>query len=316
MRSIVPIIAVLGVGTVVACTALRYFQAEATSTLHGSGAGPALAAVVPFTQRDDAALDDGASPGDIVPDASEAPGAPIVETSSVRDDAPEQPGSGQVPLPGSALDRSAAPGDAGAGLADATEADPEAILRGAASAYAGLQSMRAEFTQTLENAFLRRTFVSRGTLYQKRPDKLLMQFTDPAGDILVSDGTHFWVYYPSADPNQVIRTSAAAGAGVVDLQAQFVGDPVARFEYSQRPSERVGGRESHVFLLVPRDPEAGYRSLQVWLDPADLLARRFEITELNGNVRRIDLESIEINPTIPDSLFRFVPPEGVRVVDR
>lgn len=194
--------------------------------------------------------------------------------------------------------------------------DPAAILQSASRAYSRVSSMRARFTQTLQNAFLRRTVTSHGILYQKRPDKFLMRFTQPEGDLLLSDGTHFWIYYPSADPGQVIRTPAGTGAGAVDLQAQFVGDPTTRFDYVQEGSEAVGGREAHVILLTPRDPDAGYRSLKVWLDAEDFLARRFEIVELNGNVRRIELADLELDPPLEDSLFRFEPPAGVRIVER
>jgi len=192
----------------------------------------------------------------------------------------------------------------------------EAILRRASAAYEAVRSLRAEFVQTAENLLIRSRTVSRGTLYQRRPDRLLMRFSDPEGDVVVSDGRHIWVYYPSVDAGQVIRIPVDVGtAGVVDLQAQFLGDPVARFDATLEGEDAVDGRVAHVLTLVPREP-SGFRRLKVWVDARDALVRRFELTEENGVVRRFELKGLELNPGLEDGLFRFEPPPGARVVDR
>lgn len=189
-------------------------------------------------------------------------------------------------------------------------------LRRASTAYEGINALQAEFTLVANNPLLRSTTTSRGTLFQKGTDKLLLRFSDPAGDILVSDGTYFWRYYPSDDPQQVIRMSASSNAGgAVDLRAQFVGDPVSRFQYTLEGREDVGGRATDVLTLVPKT-DAGYRSMKVWVDARDGLVRQFEIEESNGVRRRFVLSGLRTNPTLSDELFRFTPPPGVRVIER
>ncbi len=189
-------------------------------------------------------------------------------------------------------------------------------MRAAAAAYERLRSLRASFTMVVENPLLRRTTTSRGTLYQRSPDRIKLLFTDPAGDVIVGDGTYFWIYYPSVDSLQVMRAPAAqAGSGGVDLRAQFVGDPVERFRYTLHGTETVGGREATLLTLVPI-ADADYRQLRAWIDTQDFLARRFEITEHNGLVRRFDLERLEINPSLDDAIFRFAPPPGARIIER
>jgi outer membrane lipoprotein carrier protein len=192
--------------------------------------------------------------------------------------------------------------------------DPAAILKRASNAYSTLRSLRAQFSQSLENPLLGRTVQSRGTIAQRRPDRFLMRFTDPDGDMIVSDGQYFWVYYPSVDKKQVLRSQAAA-AGGLDLQAQFIGDPARRFTYTYNGSETVAGRAADVLTLVPKE-DLGYKSLKVWLDRQDGLARKFDLTELNGVTRHIELSNLEINPALNDALFRFTPPADARIIDR
>lgn len=191
-----------------------------------------------------------------------------------------------------------------------------AILLRTAERYEDIRSLRADFVLNVQNPLLRRTQTSRGVLMQERPDRLLLDFADPEGDVIVSDGRYIWVYYPSADDSQVIRMQAGTGAGGVDLQAQFIGDPVRRFEHTHEGTERVANRLADVLSLVPRDASAGYDELRIWVDRMDGLIRRFEITEANGAVRRFDLSGLEVNVPIEDSHFTFTPPAGARVVVR
>lgn len=196
------------------------------------------------------------------------------------------------------------------------EPDAAAILQRVSAAYAKLRSLKADFVQQMQNPLLRTQVVSRGTLYQRRPDRFLLRFSDPAGDLIVSDGRYFWIYYPSVDEKQVIRAPAGEGrAGGVDLQAQFLGDPLTRFTPTLEGRETVLGRSAFVLTLLPKQP-VGYRKLRVWIDARDHLVRRFELTEENGSVRHFELSNVQTNPTLGDELFRFTPPAGAHVVDR
>lgn len=191
--------------------------------------------------------------------------------------------------------------------------DPAAVLRQTSAAYEAMHALSADFTQRLENRLLGRTTESEGTLHQRQPDRFLMDFSDPEGDLIVSDGRYFWMYFPSVDEKQVLRTSRR-GQGL-DLHTEFIGDPVERFEYTYHGTEGVRGREAHVFTLDPREP-VGYERMKVWIDAEDFLVRRFELWEESGNVRHMELRDVVINPTLPDSLFEFTPPADALVVDR
>lgn len=196
------------------------------------------------------------------------------------------------------------------------EVGAEAVLLRASAAYEKVRSLQAAFVQRVENPLLRTKTTSRGTLYQRRPDRFLMKFTEPEGDLILSDGQYFWIYYPSVDRRQVIRSPAAAGgAGGVDLQAQFLGDPIRRFASTLEGKDTVQGRGAYVLTLVPREP-VGYRKLKVWVDERDYLVRRFELTEESGKVQEFELHDLRINGTLADDLFRFTPPPDAHIVDR
>ncbi len=197
---------------------------------------------------------------------------------------------------------------------DAQEADAATVLKRAAAAYETVRSMRADFSQWQENPLLGKRTTSRGTVFQRQPDRFLMRFSQPDGDVIVSDGEYFWLYYPSVDAKQVMR-SRAVDVGGLDLQAQFIGDPTKRYTYTDQGSEDVAGRPARVFTLVPRQP-AGYKSLKVWIDKRDHLVRRFELEMENGVRQHFDLNNLQVNPTLSNELFRFTPPAGARIIER
>ena len=193
-----------------------------------------------------------------------------------------------------------------------TAADALSILRRAEKAYDAIRSLEADFTQDLTVPLLESTRRSRGKLYVRRPDRFLMKFSDPAGDIVVADGRYLWMYYPSTDAKQVVRASIADAGQTVDLQKEFLSDPTARFNAVLGKTEAVGGRPASILTLTPKKASP-YRRVRIWVDSKDALVRRFEITEQNESLRRLELRNLRANGAVPDQLFRFTPPPGAQV---
>lgn len=193
-----------------------------------------------------------------------------------------------------------------------TPADAAAVLRRAERAYDAIRSLEADFTQAVTVPLLESTQHSRGKLYVRRPDRFLMKFSQPQGDIVVADGSYFWMYYPSADPKQVMRASIGDGSRQVDLQKEFLSNPTERYNAVLGGVESVDGRPAQVVVLTPRGQSA-YERVRIWVDREDALVRRFEIVEENESVRRLELRGLKPNVTLGDQLFRFSPPPGAQV---
>ena len=119
--------------------------------------------------------------------------------------------------------------------------DPGEVLEEASRRYEALTGFCASFQQSLEVPLLRQTTNSAGTLCQAKPNLLAMRFSEPAGDVVVADGEHFWVYYPSSDPVQVIRFDMGEHPGGIDFHEEFLGSPAERYTLSYVGEEPVGG---------------------------------------------------------------------------
>ncbi|HSH44673.1 MAG TPA: outer membrane lipoprotein carrier protein LolA, partial [Longimicrobiales bacterium] len=169
----------------------------------------------PGAGADSAGIEDGAPAGAAPADGGAdggADGVPVdgdtpVSSGAASEGTGPTSGSTRTAAAVSGASPGASPGTAGQGGGDAAPAssgpDLDAILRGLAARYEDVRSLQADFQQVIDNPLLGRRTESAGTLYQRQPDLFLMRFSDPEGDVIVSDGDYFWVYYPSVDPKQV-----------------------------------------------------------------------------------------------------------------
>lgn len=205
------------------------------------------------------------------------------------------------------------------GAAD-TAPDAERIVRRAAATYDSLRSLRARFRQVLEMRVFDppRRREGEGTWYQRKPSYLRMDFSEPEGDVIVSDGEHLWLHYPSTHPGQVVRTGLATpgrGAPAVDLQGRIFRQARTVYRPVHRGREEVTGRPAHVLELLPRGEGADYRKVRVWVDVESHLVRRLQFHDRSQTVRTITLDEIERDVALPDSLFRFEPPPDAEVFE-
>jgi len=191
----------------------------------------------------------------------------------------------------------------------------ETIIDRAAAAYSRLNSMRAEFRQTLTNPLTGTTQSTSGELVRRKPNLMSVSFNN--GDRVTADGSTLWVYLPSSVPDQVIRVPYTGGnAGSVDPADQFLQSPRTRYTVTSAGSATVGGRATNILDLVPRRKNDAISRARLWIDTKDYTLRQFEVESANGLKRRVVVTSFTANPQLDRAKFRFTVPRGAKVVDQ
>jgi len=195
--------------------------------------------------------------------------------------------------------------------------DPWPVLDRASAAYQRAQTFAADFVQVVANPMLGEPDTTRGRLYQQRPSRFAMRFTQPRGDRIVADGRWLWLYTPSTTPGQVIRSRIPEnGTTGPNLIGQFVERARERYNarYVRADSTAVGWID--VIALTPRDGSLPYSGAVMWVGRRDGLVHRLEITESGGQQRVVILSNLEENAVVAAREFRFTPPASVQVVDQ
>src|SRR5512135_1064795 len=202
-------------------------------------------------------------------------------------------------------------------LADPSLQDPWPILDHASTVYQGVQTLTASFVQIITNPMVGEPDTTRGRLFQQRPSRFAMRFTSPAGDRIVADGRYLWLYTPSTEPGQVIRSRIPrTGTTGPNLIGQFVERPRERYTARYVRADSTTGGWNDVVALTPRDTTLPYSGATIWVGRGDGLVHRLEIDESGGQVRRVWLSRLQLNVAVPAAEFRFSPPHGVTVVNQ
>lgn len=197
----------------------------------------------------------------------------------------------------------------------AQQADPYRVMEAASERFEGIGTLCADFHQSLSVPLLDQTKEGRGHMCQRGSNLFSMRFTEPTGDVVVVDGSHLWVYYPSQDKNQVFK-APLAGLGVgIDFQREFLEAPKDKYTATMEGPETVGGKATWRILLKPK-ADAPYRDATVWVGRDDRLLHKLEIREENGSVRIVNLSGIEVDPSVGADIFTFTPPAGAQIVTR
>lgn len=191
--------------------------------------------------------------------------------------------------------------------------DPEAIALRADRELAALTSLQADFVQRVVNPVLEKTEIGHGTLYYRAPGLYRIEYLYPQGDVVVDDGDWVWIYLPSSQPGQVIRQPAEGSGGGNPLT--YLRDLRSLYEVRLVGPEAISGEASDHLGLDPRSPDAPFTRVDIWVGRQTGLVRRVTTRTADGVEKSYTFTALRRGAAIPDSRFRFSPPQGVEVYD-
>lgn len=171
----------------------------------------------------------------------------------------------------------------------------------------GLDTMRAEFVQTLlepDGTVMEKSY---GELLVDRPGRFRLEYVKPYRQTYVADGERIWSY--DHDLEQVTVRPQGEALGSTPAALLSGGRPIVE----DFTVEELGRHEGFTWLeLRPKSRETTFESIRLALEPGVL--RAMEMVDGLGQVTRLYFEEVQRNPGIRPEAFQFQPPEGVDVV--
>lgn len=196
----------------------------------------------------------------------------------------------------------------------AIEPDAEEVVENSERAWSlldayltGVTTMRARFRQILLDENQQIVQNASGTLVLKRPGQFRWDYQDPYEQLILSDGTHLWLYDPDLDQVTVKSLDDSLASTPAMLLSGDAG-MADGFELTE------AGQYGEVFwmTLVPRNQETDFRNISLGFVDGQL--QLMELEDSLDQVTRILLEEVERNPVLADDTFSFVPPAGSDVI--
>lgn len=188
------------------------------------------------------------------------------------------------------------------------------------SFYDQTTDLTASFHQTYVNKLYKRTDRSKGRVVFKKPGKMRWDYEKPEARMFLSNRQVLWLYEPEEKQafKQDLKSSQLPAALAFLMGKGKITDEF-EVEFAKPPKDgrsKTPGRPGDIRLsLSPKQPQSAYKSIIFVVDPKEYLVRESVLVDAQGNTNHFVFDDLQVNVKMADSLFRWSPPSGVRVVD-
>ena len=195
----------------------------------------------------------------------------------------------------------------------ATTPDVATAVANVQAFYNRTTTFSADFQQQYLAHAYNTTKTSSGHVIFSKPGKMDWEYTDPAGQRIVSDGTTLRVYQPAEKQmyEQTVNQSQypaalsfLTGQGSLDSNFTFQVLPGAQLQYT-------GG---YVLVGTPKTPTPAYTKVLFYVDQGTSQVLRVLILDGQQNRNRFDFTNAQVNTAIDATKFTFNPPAGTTIV--
>jgi outer membrane lipoprotein carrier protein len=168
-------------------------------------------------------------------------------------------------------------------------------------------TMRAQFSQVVNDKQGRKEQEVEGTMQLQRPNKFRWDYKKPYEQQIVSDGKDVFLYDTELQQVSVRQLSKTLGSSPA---AMLAGGENVEKSFTLKNATRKDGL---VWVLaLPKNKESGFERVLLGFK-ADKL-RKMEIYDSFNHITHITFDEVERNPKLEDATFLFTPPKGVDVV--
>lgn len=190
----------------------------------------------------------------------------------------------------------------------------DVIINKVQAKYEKINEFHAKFTQESTVKALDQVQEAEGEVWLKKPGKMRWNYYEPTKEEYVSDGSTLWFY--NHEEKQIIEstlqdvtdtnTATTFLSGLGDIEEQF--NP--RFSNGSLSNDN----NYYMIDLIPIGDDEGYNKVTIAVDKESMLVRNFYLYDPFGNLTKVELQDIEINKGIPDSLFTLKVPKGTELI--
>lgn len=156
--------------------------------------------------------------------------------------------------------------------------------------------------------------LATGKIYFKPPALLKVQQETPRPETILTDGHILWWYIPHK--SQVYRYSSHTLGKEVQLLSDIFQGLKAVEESFDVVLAGLDEKGEYQLKLIPNPPWAEIQDIMLSVSQRDYTIRKAEIYDSIGGITRFILGDLSVKDKFPEGFFRFVIPEGVKVVEQ
>jgi len=173
--------------------------------------------------------------------------------------------------------------------------------------YKNLNTLKATFYQQTWASGSTQPIKAQGTVWLKRPNLMRWQYDKPYKQLIVASLRDVYIYQPEQKQVMIIPRNRFLTSQITN--AFFAGDLGLSHFFHLKLSKD----SKYAIVLIPIRPEPQVKQIEIILEPKSYLIKELWITDQMGGRTHILFTNIIKNPKIPDTMFQFSPPKGVKV---
>ena len=194
-------------------------------------------------------------------------------------------------------------------LAGAAHQDPkpaitfDELYQQGQKANANLKTLTARFTEATTSSLLNAPLTAHGLMAVERPSKIVLRYQDPEARVIVIDGSHMTLSWPSRN----LRQTRDISTSLRRVQKYFVegtpADLLREFDVVTRVATDRPGTYELVMKPKRKQIREGLAALDLWIDRSSMLMTAMRMNFSNGESKLMTFEDIKINTPIDPALF-------------
>ncbi len=172
--------------------------------------------------------------------------------------------------------------------------------------------MQASFVQERLHKLEPRGEVMKGVVKLRRGGRIRVAYSEPARQLIISDGQALWAF----DPGQKTAMQGRTAHSLLPRLFGFLLDDGERDSFVARHlgGDPQPGSGKAAVQLLPRSRDPIVASLVLTLEKKCPCVSRVLVVDHAGVVTRITLARVRTNLGFGQKLFVFKPPPGVKIV--
>ena len=156
-----------------------------------------------------------------------------------------------------------------------------------------------------------------GKVSYKKKNKMLVEFREPYGQKIVSDGKTMWLYIPAmnvvAEQDLKDETGSLFTTGSSSGLKRLFSKYHYKFASKNQPEVQSDGTKVYTLSLKQKESRSGYRTLKLWISEKYLITRITGETTSGKNVEII-FENIKTDGELSNGIFKFDVPSKAKII--
>ncbi len=181
--------------------------------------------------------------------------------------------------------------------------------------FAVLESYQANFKIVSDKSGSKKR--QSGKVYYKNSSKMLIEFHEPYGQKIVSDGKTMWLYIPSMNVVAEQDLKRESGSIFSSVTRSGLRRLFSKYHYKfaskKQPEVQPDGAMAYTLFLKQRESRSGFRTLKLWISDEYLITRVYGETSSGKNVE-IKINNIKTDVVLSNGLFKFDVPSKAKII--